>query len=151
MLPRMKLQGGSGVLRPAPDPPLSVDPPTAYPTSLSIARVPGEVSRQQVAYFFPVASYSWLGAIGSRARQGARPGRGTPIVGATLPSAEGSTMSIPALQECPSSSCQRFVNLSMRNAVYRFSKSIPDGERFFQENLSQFSHVRASASDPPPV
>jgi len=63
----MKLQGGSGVLRPAPDPPLSVDTPTAHPTSLSIGRVPGEVSRQQVAYFFPVASHSWLGAAGSRA------------------------------------------------------------------------------------
>ena len=31
LLPRMKLKGASGVFRPAPDPPISVDPPTAHP------------------------------------------------------------------------------------------------------------------------
>src|SRR5215813_1107589 len=43
---------------------------TAYQTLLSIVGVPGEVSRQQVASFFPVASHSWSSAAGSRARQG---------------------------------------------------------------------------------
>ncbi len=31
-------------------------------------------------------------------------------------------MSIPAYQGCQSSSIQRFVNLSMMNAIYRFGK-----------------------------
>ena len=93
-----------------------------HPTPLSIAGVAGEVSRQRVASFFPVASHSWLGAAGSRGRQGSRPCRGTPIVSATLPSAEGSTMSIPVFQGCPSSLCQRFVNLSIRNEGYKFGK-----------------------------
>ena len=67
----MQLQRASGVVRLAPDPPSSVDPPTAAtqspglrPTPLSIAGVPGEVSRQQVASCFPVASHCWLGAAG---------------------------------------------------------------------------------------
>ena len=34
-------------------------PWTASNTSTSIAGVPGEVSLQQVTYFFPFASYSW--------------------------------------------------------------------------------------------
>jgi hypothetical protein len=66
-------------------PPINVDPPRAHPTPLSITRVAGEVSRQKVAFFFPVASHSWLGAAGSRGRQGARPCRGTPIMSATMP------------------------------------------------------------------
>jgi hypothetical protein len=67
----MQLQRASGVVRLAPDPPSSVDPPTAAtqspglrPTPLSIAGVAGEVSRQQVASCFPVASHCWLGAAG---------------------------------------------------------------------------------------
>jgi hypothetical protein len=51
-------------LSPCPRPPLSVDPPTARPTPLSIARVAGEVSHQKVASCFPVASHCWLGAAG---------------------------------------------------------------------------------------
>ena len=43
-----------------------------HPTPLSVAGGPGEVSLQKVASFFPVASHGWLGAAGSRARQGAR-------------------------------------------------------------------------------
>jgi len=46
--------GASGASQHSPDPLIGVDPPTAHPTPLSIARVPGEVSRQQVASFFPV-------------------------------------------------------------------------------------------------
>ena len=38
-------------------PPISVDPPTAHPTPLSVAEVPGEVSRQQVTSFLPIAWY----------------------------------------------------------------------------------------------
>jgi hypothetical protein len=68
------------------------------------------------------------------------------ILNRSMPSAEWSTMSIPAFQGCPSSSCQRFVTLSMRNAMYRFRKSIPDGDRFSQEILYQCSQLRASAS-----
>jgi hypothetical protein len=120
LLPRTRVRGN--VWSPAPfpgHPSIRVDPPQSHPTPLSIAGVPGEVSRQRVASFFPIASHCWLGAAGSHGRQGARPCRGTPIVRATMPSAEGSTMSIPAFQGSPSSSCQRFVNLSMRNAVYR--------------------------------
>jgi len=67
-----------------------------HPTPLSIAEVLGEVSCQRVACFFPGASHCCLGATGSHGRQGARPCRGTPIVSATLPLAEGSTISIPA-------------------------------------------------------
>ena len=43
-----------------------------HPTLLSVAGVAGEVSRQRVACFFPVASHSWLGAAGPRGRQRAR-------------------------------------------------------------------------------
>ena len=42
---------------PCSRPSISVDPPTARPTLLSVAEVPGEVSRQQVASFLPVAWY----------------------------------------------------------------------------------------------
>jgi hypothetical protein len=54
--------------------------PGLRPTPLSIAGVTGEVNRQQVASFFPVASHFWLGAAGSRGRQGgcvAKTRRGT--------------------------------------------------------------------------
>ncbi len=71
LLSRVQLEGASGVVRPAPDPLISVDPPTAAtqspglrPTPLSIAGVAGEVSHQKVASFFPVASHCWLGAAG---------------------------------------------------------------------------------------
>src|SRR5712692_6062108 len=60
-------------LSPCPrHPSISVDPPRAHPTPLSIAGVLGEVSRQRVASFFPVASHCWLGTARSRGRQGAR-------------------------------------------------------------------------------
>ncbi len=48
----------------AQTPPINVDPPRAHPTPFSITGVPGEVSRQRVASFFPFASHSWLGAPG---------------------------------------------------------------------------------------
>jgi hypothetical protein len=38
-------------------------------TPPSIAEVPEEVSRQQVACFFPVASHGWRGAAGSRGKE----------------------------------------------------------------------------------
>src|SRR5438876_12400211 len=42
-------------LSPCPrHPSINVDPPRAHPTPLSIAGVPGEVSRQRVASFFPL-------------------------------------------------------------------------------------------------
>jgi hypothetical protein len=40
----------------------NVDPPRARPIPTSIVGEPGEVNRQKVACFFPVASHSWLGA-----------------------------------------------------------------------------------------
>ncbi len=58
--PRMKLEGASGVFRHAPDPPISVDPPTAAapspglrPTLLSIARVPGGSQPPEGGIFLP--------------------------------------------------------------------------------------------------
>src|SRR2546430_4697133 len=60
------------------------------------------------------------------------------ILNRSMPSAEGSTMSNPAFQGRPSCAFQRFVNLSMRNAIYRFGKSIPDGEQFFQRLYSDW-------------
>jgi hypothetical protein len=38
------------------------EPAASASIPTSIARVPGEVNRQKVACFFPVASHSWLGA-----------------------------------------------------------------------------------------
>jgi hypothetical protein len=70
---RVKLKGGSGVFRHAPDTPQATwTRRQPHPTLLSIAGVPGEVSRQQVACFFPVASHFWLDDAGSRGRQGTR-------------------------------------------------------------------------------
>ncbi len=64
MLPRMKLEGASGVFHHAPDPPNQRGPadsatqsPGLRPTLLSVAEVPGEVSRQQVTSFLPIAWY----------------------------------------------------------------------------------------------
>src|SRR5581483_2339284 len=68
---RMKLHRRVWNLSPCPDPPSSVDPPTAHPTPLSIARAPGEVSRQRVTSFFPVLRIGG-GVPGSQGRQGAR-------------------------------------------------------------------------------
>src|SRR5215831_15674963 len=72
-------------LSPCPRLPIKVNLPRGHPTLLSIARVTGEVSRQRVAYFFPFASHCWLGAPGSRGRQGAGLCRGTSIVSTTIP------------------------------------------------------------------
>ena len=66
----MNIVGQSGVVRPAPDPQATWTRRQPHPTPPSIAGVTGEVSRQQVACFFPAASHSWLGAAGSPRRQG---------------------------------------------------------------------------------
>jgi hypothetical protein len=85
-LKRMKSKGAPGVFRPAPDAPKQRGPASsASNTSTSIAGVAGEVSRQQVASFCPVASQCCLGAAGSRGRQGGLRCRGTPIMSATMP------------------------------------------------------------------
>src|SRR6266567_7126541 len=58
-------------LSPCPSPPQSAwTRRQPHLTPLSIAGVPGEVSRQKVACFFPAASHCCLGAAGSRGRQG---------------------------------------------------------------------------------
>ena len=107
-------------LSPCPrHPPINVDPPTAASTTSQYNWSAGEVSRQRVASFFPVASHCWLGAARSRGRQGARPCRGTPIVSATMP-----------LAHCIASSKNCLFNhfklhTSQRN-VGRFSRTGPD-------------------------